>query len=573
MVNFQSGYRQVLWNAKQISTVPQNASVDPTLMYPSTQGPIDQTAKCSGVFFKFNVSPTSFDLDPYFFFDKNDYSITARAGLTKDFNHKKFPVASGSHSVQPMVWKGPFYLSGWGYDVCGLPMPSGSNGRVFNLETPVDRSKWKTGPVDLRWDDNRKVWTGGTEIIEGRMVSNLSAGDFSSPSVGSGQIYRGKNLQYSTFTLVRNNSGVVKPNPYGEMVKDGPSSLNVKEIVQLTNRNNSFSLQSGDYFLAANINYEWRPIGGGAAGGGTVSSSGNNEFLMILGPYSQYSGCCNISKPPVTDAGCTEENFCANQYAWASYKVCGYKYYKVRTYCSYGAWASELNSELGECGSAGKFRFYPAIFAGSRGLPDDPTEECPAGVRFINYHGKGDRGCSCADLPPLDELKCIRIKQKFIPRPDFGENDENLPPGCEYLVKFMDEGGWWENETSWEDACLFAGGTCLFQGGLFNTNINIRQYGEEDKECFSGPNIFDPCNPCSGFLKVEAGINANDKIAGCGGFTYGNMNVSIQDIIDIATGCPVKEYQPTISCQSCGINVFDKIYLSCCDNNRLGSCG
>lgn len=270
MVNFQSGYRTALWNAKQITQVPSNISLDPTVMYPSNQGPVDKTGACSGVFFKFNVSPTSFDLDPYFFFQENDYAITARAGVTTDLNHRKCSVASGSHSVQPMVWKGPFYLSGWGYDICGLPVPGSGNGRIFSPITPVDRSKWKTGPVDLRWDDDRKVWTGGPEVIEGKMLTALLPGNFDAPSIGSGIIYRGKNLQHSTFTLVANNDGIVKPNPYGEMVVGGPTKEGIKEIVQIVNRNSKLSLSAGDYFSAVKINYEWRIMGAGGGGGGCI---------------------------------------------------------------------------------------------------------------------------------------------------------------------------------------------------------------------------------------------------------------------------------------------------------------
>ena len=48
-----------------------------------------------------------------------------------------------------MALRGPIILTGWGYDLVGN-------------ETPDDKKesdKWKTGPVDLRWDDARKVWT------------------------------------------------------------------------------------------------------------------------------------------------------------------------------------------------------------------------------------------------------------------------------------------------------------------------------------------------------------------------------------------------------------------------------
>lgn len=56
--------------------------------------------------------------------------------------------------------KGPLVIAGWGYDIYGKPVPnSGSNTAYFKenwLRRPQD---WKCGPVDLRWDDRRGVWT------------------------------------------------------------------------------------------------------------------------------------------------------------------------------------------------------------------------------------------------------------------------------------------------------------------------------------------------------------------------------------------------------------------------------
>ncbi len=56
--------------------------------------------------------------------------------------------------------KGPLVIAGWGYDIYGKPVPnSGTNTAYFKndwLRRPQD---WKCGPVDLRWDESRGVWT------------------------------------------------------------------------------------------------------------------------------------------------------------------------------------------------------------------------------------------------------------------------------------------------------------------------------------------------------------------------------------------------------------------------------
>ena len=102
-----------------------------------------------------------------------------------------------SQEVQrPMALRGPLVIAGWGYDTEGLPVPNmkydadykegDPNSTSFGKQKYVPRQmkaiddqgteqdhkhfipnhlsrpdKWKVGPVDLRWDRERKVWTGG----------------------------------------------------------------------------------------------------------------------------------------------------------------------------------------------------------------------------------------------------------------------------------------------------------------------------------------------------------------------------------------------------------------------------
>lgn len=269
MNDFQKGFRNYMWKAKGFESPPPPVSVDPTLMHPSTEISTDKHGG-SGVFFRFNVSPTSFDLDPYFFFKENDYSVTLRAGTVKDANPRKDPVqaSSGHYSVQPMAFKGPMYLSGWGYDICGLPVPASGgidNTRKFNPFTPLNRTLWKSGPIDFRWDDDRKVWTGGPEIIEGKMITTLQAGGIDAPTIGTGVIYRGRDLRYKTYEADTTGSGLILPNPYSSKPSNSISG-EYMEYVQIVNRNNKIMLASGDYFSAAKINYEWRILGAGGGG-------------------------------------------------------------------------------------------------------------------------------------------------------------------------------------------------------------------------------------------------------------------------------------------------------------------
>lgn len=62
-------------------------------------------------------------------------------------------------AIRAVGFKAPMVLTGWGYDINGLPVPS--SGGVLHPEAAWNAHLWKSGPVDLRWDGDRGVWTGG----------------------------------------------------------------------------------------------------------------------------------------------------------------------------------------------------------------------------------------------------------------------------------------------------------------------------------------------------------------------------------------------------------------------------
>ena len=212
-------------------------SIDPTLLFPSVQIYPSGTylPKESGKFFGKSISPTSFDLDPYFYFSTNDYGLVAKDGKSnsKNINTKKEPVKD---HVRTMGLKGPMYYSGWGYDVQGLPVPnaSGLNSSgiyAFHPSTPVERKLWKTGPVDLRWHDKRKVWVGGNEVLEGYLDEDLKApSKATDPTKARMQVMR---------TDMKNSTS---------------------EYIWVTNRDKSLTASKGAYIMVIDINYQWRPI-------------------------------------------------------------------------------------------------------------------------------------------------------------------------------------------------------------------------------------------------------------------------------------------------------------------------
>lgn len=105
--------------------------------------------------------------------------------VPEDLARESF-TAGEDKDYRPVALKGPLVLTGWGFDTEGKPVPSviddptnsgvapsGSSDSDF-MEGYLHRSdQWKAGPVDLRWDRDRKVWTGnvGQKVI----VKNTSA--------------------------------------------------------------------------------------------------------------------------------------------------------------------------------------------------------------------------------------------------------------------------------------------------------------------------------------------------------------------------------------------------------------
>ena len=71
---------------------------------------------------------------------------------------------SHGESYRAMALRGPLILSGWGFDIDGKPVPAapaadGKSPSKFLDDWLVKPHKWKTGPLDVRWDDDRGVWT------------------------------------------------------------------------------------------------------------------------------------------------------------------------------------------------------------------------------------------------------------------------------------------------------------------------------------------------------------------------------------------------------------------------------
>jgi hypothetical protein len=84
----------------------------------------------------------------------------------KDFFERQRVEASGNRGI---ALRSPLVVAGWGFNTAGKPVPAATgNANEFHPSGMIDPSLWKAGPVDLRWNDDRKVWSagGGAEVMK-----------------------------------------------------------------------------------------------------------------------------------------------------------------------------------------------------------------------------------------------------------------------------------------------------------------------------------------------------------------------------------------------------------------------
>jgi hypothetical protein len=129
-----------------------------------------------------NDIPTLDDLNPYQ--DGHDFGAVIHGSGVTDLARRYFDPGvgtGGGHELRPIALRGPLIISGWGFDINEFPVPNkGSIGDVPTkefLEDYLQRShKWKTGAVDLKWDESRGLWVPGNEIITVRLTEDLLPG-------------------------------------------------------------------------------------------------------------------------------------------------------------------------------------------------------------------------------------------------------------------------------------------------------------------------------------------------------------------------------------------------------------
>ena len=260
----------------------QNIPADtlPYILEPTRGENIDGDFDTSGGadhFYEGHMSPTSRDLDPYALsrdgtgvptrmteFVKVDFGavlmddfdwLTGKSPITGETNnlhlsHNGNTIPDDVDDVRTFGLRGPLLLSGWGYDIMGHPVPGKKDGNFEPVNPAENRASWKTGPVDLKWDDERQVWAGGLQFVEGILETKIEPADdaVDAPNTtGTMKVYRRTNKVAGMEWSEEDEHG-----EYG--------------IITLTNRDPSLSVDPAAtddykiYVMAVRINQEWRVV-------------------------------------------------------------------------------------------------------------------------------------------------------------------------------------------------------------------------------------------------------------------------------------------------------------------------
>jgi len=147
------------------------ASLD-TLFTPFTMGPASVSGLPGIEEYTGSEVINGSSLNP--FYDNNFYLVS------RDYpdDYENMDETEGSYKA--MALRGPLMICGPGYDINGNPVPNsgdvvgGGDESVYVEDYKKRVDLWKTGPVYLPWDDDRKMWIGGGSSLElGIMNQNL----------------------------------------------------------------------------------------------------------------------------------------------------------------------------------------------------------------------------------------------------------------------------------------------------------------------------------------------------------------------------------------------------------------
>lgn len=144
------------------------------------------------------LTPTINDLNPFAGGHDIDFVVFG------DAVPENSDLVPDQDNQRPLCLKGPVVVGGWGYDTNGKPVPNDTPGApsesfVHNHKSRMDL--WKVGPLDIRWDDIRKVWTGAApNVVAQYSTSTFTASANNSLTLDFSPIFKFPNNHYFLYT-------------------------------------------------------------------------------------------------------------------------------------------------------------------------------------------------------------------------------------------------------------------------------------------------------------------------------------------------------------------------------------
>lgn len=201
--------------------------------------------------------------------------------------------------IRSVGLKAPMVLTGWGYDINDLPVPRESeSSTTFHPHASWNTHLWKSGPVDLRWDEERGVWTGGggnTKIYLVKLTNLYTPASFSfevdrsnsrdqytrnaPPSMktydSSGNLYDPEYLAYQNNS---DNTNYYEQLDYNELEFPYYEAFIIRETQNNPVSNNYYNIWTDD---CQDCGHVTNPCGGGHG------SSSTGKKVLIENPLRQ----------------------------------------------------------------------------------------------------------------------------------------------------------------------------------------------------------------------------------------------------------------------------------------------
>lgn len=225
--------------------------------------------------------------------------------------------------------------------------------------------------------------------------------------------------------------------------------------------------------------------------------------VMIVGDDVTHGGC-QYAPPPVERPTNTT---CPLAFAWAAYRICGYGYVKVFDARDLGVWSIDLN----ELSPVAWYRMHPTHWdRDSIELYSANPQSICKGLRH-SYPNVGELTCLCPQWYKEQDSVVVTLT--------FDSAPSNPSDWCTDTECLSDLAGHFETTTSFItqeselDECVLTGD---IDGNQVTARLFWRRRHPGDLDCYWGPDVFDPCDPCADMGAVELQLLTNSDSCGHG---------------------------------------------------------